>query len=208
MRFVLEQTPAESTAYRFAKLDLKYHSPESLRVVKGNISSGEIYYTNSTYLAVSSKTNPIDRVKKEGLFHPLIEAGRPDPHLARRVPAVKGVPGQFRHQGLQGHAERPDRLLSGVHHLQRLRPDQPRPLRDLRLGLRIDRCRGHHPHHRLLHQGVELEQGQDRRAERPLSQQRIFRETAKLEQYRIWNSESQELQEYKTGDIEESINQS
>ncbi|RPJ09198.1 MAG: anaerobic ribonucleoside-triphosphate reductase, partial [Deltaproteobacteria bacterium] len=29
MRFVLEQTPAESTAYRFAKLDLRYHSPES-----------------------------------------------------------------------------------------------------------------------------------------------------------------------------------
>jgi ribonucleoside-triphosphate reductase len=29
MRFVLEQTPAESTAYRFAKLDLKYHSPKS-----------------------------------------------------------------------------------------------------------------------------------------------------------------------------------
>jgi len=28
MHFVLEQTPAESTAYRFAKLDLKYHSPK------------------------------------------------------------------------------------------------------------------------------------------------------------------------------------
>jgi len=75
MRFVLEQSPAESTAYRFAKLDLKYHSPESGHIVKGNISKGEVYYTNSTYLPVSLQVNPIERVRKEGLFHPLIEAG-------------------------------------------------------------------------------------------------------------------------------------
>jgi ribonucleoside-triphosphate reductase len=75
MRFVLEQTPAESTAYRFARLDLKYHSPQSGHYVKGDISRGEVYYTNSTYFAVSSQLNPIDRVIKEGLFHPRIEAG-------------------------------------------------------------------------------------------------------------------------------------
>ena len=75
MRFVLEQTPAESTAYRFARLDLKYHSPQSGHYVKGDISQGETYYTNSTYFAVSSEMNPIDRIIKEGLFHPRIEAG-------------------------------------------------------------------------------------------------------------------------------------
>jgi len=75
MRFVLEQTPAESTAYRFARLDLKYHSPEAERYVKGDLARGEAYYTNSTYFAVSSQMNPIDRVIKEGLFHPRIEAG-------------------------------------------------------------------------------------------------------------------------------------
>ena len=75
MRFVLEQTPAESTAYRFAKLDLKYHSPKSGHIVKGDISKGEVYYTNSTYLNNSAVLNPIDRVRQEGLFHPLIEAG-------------------------------------------------------------------------------------------------------------------------------------
>ena len=75
MRFVLEQTPAESTAYRFAKLDLRYHSPESGRIVKGDISKGEIYYTNSTYLNNAAVLNPIERVRQEGLFHPLIEAG-------------------------------------------------------------------------------------------------------------------------------------
>lgn len=75
MRFVLEQTPAESTAYRFARLDLKYYSPQSGHYIKGDISRGEVYYTNSTYFAVSSEMNPIDRVIKEGLFHPRIEAG-------------------------------------------------------------------------------------------------------------------------------------
>ena len=75
MRFVLEQTPAESTAYRFARLDLRYHSPRSGHIVKGDISRGEVYYTNSTLFNVSSAIGPIERVKKEGFFHPIIEAG-------------------------------------------------------------------------------------------------------------------------------------
>jgi ribonucleoside-triphosphate reductase len=75
LRFVLEQTPAESTAYRFAKLDLRDFSPRSGYIVKGDLSRGEVYYSNSTYLNVGSVLNPIDRVRKEGLFHPLIEAG-------------------------------------------------------------------------------------------------------------------------------------
>jgi anaerobic ribonucleoside-triphosphate reductase len=75
MHFVLEQTPAESTSYRFAKLDLRYHSPRSGHIVKGDLSRGEVYYTNSTHLNNSAVLNPIDRVRQEGLFHPLIEAG-------------------------------------------------------------------------------------------------------------------------------------
>ncbi len=88
MRFVLEQTPAESTAYRFAKLDMKQFR-EAESVVKGNLSTEEIYYTNSTLFNVSAPLDAIARVKREGLFHPLIEAGslthiwlgetRPDP---------------------------------------------------------------------------------------------------------------------------------
>jgi ribonucleoside-triphosphate reductase len=75
LKFVLEQTPAESTAYRFAKLDLRYHSPRSGSVVKGDISSGNVYYTNSTLLNVGAPVSPIERTKTEGLFHPLITAG-------------------------------------------------------------------------------------------------------------------------------------
>lgn len=74
MHLVLEQTPAETTVYRFAKMDLKFH-PEASSVVKGDFTKGNIYYTNSTYLNVSSQSPPFARVKQEGIFHPLIDAG-------------------------------------------------------------------------------------------------------------------------------------
>ncbi|MBI5417774.1 anaerobic ribonucleoside-triphosphate reductase [Candidatus Poribacteria bacterium] len=75
MHFVLEQTPAGSTAYRFGKLDMEHYPNKAKNVVKGSIENKEIYYTNSTYLNVSAPINPIDRVVTEGLFHNLIEAG-------------------------------------------------------------------------------------------------------------------------------------
>ncbi|TRZ78664.1 anaerobic ribonucleoside-triphosphate reductase [bacterium] len=75
MKFVLEQTPAETTAYRFAKLDLKWYPYEATQVVQGNIDTDEIYYTNSTLLNVGAEIDPIERVRQEGILHPLIEAG-------------------------------------------------------------------------------------------------------------------------------------
>jgi ribonucleoside-triphosphate reductase len=75
LRLVLEQTPAESTAYRFAKLDLKHHPARARHAVRGDIFTGEVYYTNSTLFNVGAPVNPIERVKLEGRFHPLIEAG-------------------------------------------------------------------------------------------------------------------------------------
>jgi ribonucleoside-triphosphate reductase len=75
MHFVLEQTPAESTAYRFAKLDLKHYPQQARGVVRGDLFRGEVYYTNSTLFNVGATVNPIERVKLEGRFHPLIEAG-------------------------------------------------------------------------------------------------------------------------------------
>ena len=75
IKLPLEQTPAESTAYRFAKLDMKEFPLAASSVVKGNKGTGELYYTNSTYLNVSADISPIERVKVEGKFHPLIEAG-------------------------------------------------------------------------------------------------------------------------------------
>ncbi len=75
IKMPLEQTPAESTAYRMAKLDMKHYPMQAPTVIKGNKSAGELYYTNSTYLNVSEPINPIDKVKKEGIFHPMIDAG-------------------------------------------------------------------------------------------------------------------------------------
>jgi ribonucleoside-triphosphate reductase len=75
MRFVLEQTPAETTAYRFARLDLKHFSPLSGRYVRGDLARGEIYYTNSTHLSPAAPVDPLTRVRIEGLFHPFFRAG-------------------------------------------------------------------------------------------------------------------------------------
>jgi len=75
MKFVLEQTPAESTAYRFAKLDMEHYSAPARTVIKGDRANNEIYYTNSTLFNVGADLNPIERVRGEGLFHPLITAG-------------------------------------------------------------------------------------------------------------------------------------
>lgn len=73
MRFVMEQTPAETTAYRFARLDLKYYSPAAGRFVKGNIAEGAVYYTNSTHLNVAADIEPLRRAIAEGLFHKYLE---------------------------------------------------------------------------------------------------------------------------------------
>lgn len=73
MATILEQTPAESTAYRFARLDVKRFGESTSKVVKGSVNAP--YYTNSTYLDVGANIDPIERVKKEGKFHPLIDAG-------------------------------------------------------------------------------------------------------------------------------------
>lgn len=75
MRLVLEQTPAETTAYRFARLDLKHFSPLSGRTVRGDLARGEIYYTNSTQLHPAAPVDPLTRVRMEGLFHPFLRAG-------------------------------------------------------------------------------------------------------------------------------------
>jgi len=70
----LEQSPAESTAYRFAKLDMETFEMDKVPY-NGDWITGDVYYTNSTYLNVGANVDPITRVKTEGMFHPLIEAG-------------------------------------------------------------------------------------------------------------------------------------
>lgn len=73
IRIILEQSPAETTAYRFARLDMKHFSPAAGHFVQGDIAKGEIYYTNSTRFALSAPIDPLERVTGEGAYHPLIE---------------------------------------------------------------------------------------------------------------------------------------
>jgi len=73
MKFILGQSLAETTAYRFARLDLRYFSPAAGRYVKGDIAEGAVYYTNSTYLNVAANVLPLQRAIQEGFFHKYLE---------------------------------------------------------------------------------------------------------------------------------------
>lgn len=75
INLVIEESPAESASYRLAKLDMKYFPIQASQVIKGSIPNDEFYYTNSIHLAVDAPVDYIDRVKKQGLFHPLMDAG-------------------------------------------------------------------------------------------------------------------------------------
>lgn len=75
IRICTEQTPAEGTSYRLARLDMQWFPKQASQVIKGNQETGAIYYTNSSQINGAAKIDPIERVTKEGLFHPLIDAG-------------------------------------------------------------------------------------------------------------------------------------
>ena len=73
LRWVITQTPAESTAYRFAKLDLMQFGDKA--VVQGDRESGSVYYTNSSHCRVSANIPLFERLRIEGSFHPLCNGG-------------------------------------------------------------------------------------------------------------------------------------
>lgn len=75
LKFVLEQDPAESTCYRFARQDLEKFPKKATRVVHGDPKKKNVYYANSTHLEYSAPIDPLERIEKEGRFHPLIEGG-------------------------------------------------------------------------------------------------------------------------------------
>ena len=75
VNLVLEESPAESAGYRLAKLDMKYWPTQAADVIKGDLVSGDYYYTNSVHLAVDADVDYVERVRSQSLFHPLIDAG-------------------------------------------------------------------------------------------------------------------------------------
>lgn len=67
----LEETPAESTAGRFAKLDIKHYGDKAYH--KENEYG--VYYSNSIHFAADSDVDYIERLQKQSKFHTLVEAG-------------------------------------------------------------------------------------------------------------------------------------
>jgi ribonucleoside-triphosphate reductase len=75
INMVLEESPAESSGYRLAKLDMKYYPKQAGGVVKGQVDGDQYYYTNSIHLATDAPIDYVERVTKQSMFHPLIKAG-------------------------------------------------------------------------------------------------------------------------------------
>jgi len=67
----LEETPGESTATRFATMDVQKYGDDAF--VKKNEHG--IYYTNSVHLAYDSDISFVERIIKQSRFHPFIDAG-------------------------------------------------------------------------------------------------------------------------------------
>jgi ribonucleoside-triphosphate reductase len=74
VKFTLEETPAESTSLRLAKIDLAKFL-EAKDYVRGNKDNGEVYYTNSAHFAPDAPISIIERIEKQGKFNSLIESG-------------------------------------------------------------------------------------------------------------------------------------
>ncbi|MFA4945631.1 MAG: anaerobic ribonucleoside-triphosphate reductase [Lentisphaeria bacterium] len=74
LKFSLEESPAESAARRLAKTDLTFFAAEASRVYKGG-SPDVAYYTNSIHLSAAAPVNLVERIRKQSMFHSMIESG-------------------------------------------------------------------------------------------------------------------------------------
>jgi anaerobic ribonucleoside-triphosphate reductase len=75
LNWTVTQTPAESTASRFARLDYQHYKNESSQIFGNQVSLGELYYTNSSHVNVDENITMGDKVKIESQFHPLCNGG-------------------------------------------------------------------------------------------------------------------------------------
>ncbi len=92
LKFTIEETPAESTTRRLAKLDRK-HYPEAAKVIKG--TEKDPYYTNSIHYSPDAPVGLVDRIVGQSRFHDMIESGaivhawegerRPDPKYIKKL---------------------------------------------------------------------------------------------------------------------------
>jgi len=72
IKLTLEETPAESTTRRFAKLDLQKFKEAGV-IIKGTKENP--YYTNSIHFSPDAEVSLIDRIVGQSKFHEMIESG-------------------------------------------------------------------------------------------------------------------------------------
>ncbi len=75
LKVALEESPAESAARRLAKVDLQRYPEQSRNVIKGDLDTDEIYYTNSVHLRADAPVDLLTRIQTQGKFHRAIESG-------------------------------------------------------------------------------------------------------------------------------------
>ncbi len=74
LKLTLEESPAESAARRLAKTDLTFFREEAQHAVCGG-SEDVAYYTNSIHLRPDAPTPLVERIRRQAMFHPMIESG-------------------------------------------------------------------------------------------------------------------------------------
>ena len=74
LKLSLEESPAESAARRLAKTDLVYFAAEAHGIVKGEAEDA-VYYTNSVHLAPEAPVALAERIRRQAMFHSMIESG-------------------------------------------------------------------------------------------------------------------------------------
>lgn len=74
MKLTIEESPAESAARRLAKIDMKRY-PQAIDFMRGDLDGDEVYYTNSVHLRPDAPDGIVERIRKQAMFHSLIESG-------------------------------------------------------------------------------------------------------------------------------------
>jgi len=72
VKFSLWEQPAESTAERFAKLDLIHYPNEAIPLGE---RPDYVYYTNSDHLNYAANIPLFERIEKQAAFHPIVQGG-------------------------------------------------------------------------------------------------------------------------------------
>jgi glutaredoxin len=72
LKFTIEETPAESTTRRMAKIDLKQFE-KAKGIIKGTDENP--FYTNSIHFAPGAEIGIVDRIVGQSKFHDMIESG-------------------------------------------------------------------------------------------------------------------------------------